>query len=117
MVKNKEKIQKTKQNNFNDKLKISAKVVDREMGMREFSNIRMIRVKSSTHTLLIMEDFMPVIGEIDKEVEFVLENETIKFEKVKGFYMHKKNQFYLLIDEMGKVDEAVEQVEEVQKEE
>ena len=48
--------------------------------------------------MLIMEDFMPVIGEVTGKVELVLENEIIPYQGIHGFYMHKKNQFRLLIE-------------------
>lgn len=94
-----EKKKKQRQIETENKFRISAKVVDRENGLTEYDNIRMVRVVSDTHTLLIMEDFMPVMGEVTKTIELVFENETKLFESIHGFYMHKKNQFYLLIED------------------
>ena len=51
--------------------KIMAKVVDRENGLQEYENIRMVRVASKDYNLLIMEDYMPVIGQINAIVAFV----------------------------------------------
>ena len=84
--------------------KITAKVVDRDQGMRVYENIRMVRVVSHDHTLLIMEDFMPVIGEVTKSVELVFENNTVAFEPIEGFYMHRQNEFYLLIAKHGEAE-------------
>jgi len=86
-------------NEERDHYKISAKVVDRENGMQEFDNIRLIRVVSGNHNVLIMEDYMPVIGEIVGKVEIVTNDKVIPFDPIRGFYMHKKNCFYLLIEE------------------
>ena len=58
----------------------------------------MIRIKSKDHNLLIMEDYMPVIGEITGRVEFVFDDQSIPYENIHGFYMHKQNIFSLLID-------------------
>ena len=69
------------------KYKISAEIVDRETGVEQFDNIRMIRLKSHDHNLLIMEDFMPVIGEIAGFVELVFDNETIQYNPIHGFYI------------------------------
>ncbi len=79
--------------------KISAKVVDRENGMQEYENIRMVRISSKDYNLLVMEDFMPVIGQINGSVELVTESNVIPFAPIHGFYMHKKNCFYLLIED------------------
>lgn len=83
--------------------KITAKVVDRENGMQTFDNIRLIRVLSTSHNLLIMEDYMPVIGEIAGKVEIVTGDKVIPFDPIHGFYMHKKNCFYLLIQDHEEV--------------
>lgn len=77
--------------------KIKAKIVSLDEGLREYENIRMIRIKSKKHTLLIMEDFMPVIGELDGDVEIVYGEKSEAIRNVQGFYMHKKNEFSLII--------------------
>ena len=78
---------------------MKAKVVSLLNGLQEFENLEMIRVKSNRHTLLIMQNFMPVIGELDGSVEFVFAKDVIKMENLKGYYMHKKNSFSLLVEE------------------
>ncbi|MBQ7925280.1 MAG: hypothetical protein IJ335_03200 [Lachnospiraceae bacterium] len=80
------------------KYKISAEIVDRYNGLKSVDNIRMIRVISKDHNMLIMEDFMPVIGEVTGRVELVLEDDVVSVDGIHGFYMHKKNQFRLLIE-------------------
>jgi hypothetical protein len=78
---------------------MKAKVVSLLNGLQEFENLEMIRIKSNRHTLLIMKNFMPVIGELDGSVEFVFAKDVITMENLKGFYMHKKNIFSLLVEE------------------
>ena len=85
-------------NNYRIKYKISAEVVDRENGAQSYNNIRMIRIISNDHNLLIMEDYMPVIGEVTGKVELVMDDKIVPFSPIHGFYMHKKNQFSLLIE-------------------
>lgn len=86
-------------NETQESYKIEAKVVDRENGMQEYDNIRMIRVVSKDYNLLIMEDYMPLIGEIAGSVEVVTDSDVIRFDPIHGFFMHKKNCFYLLIED------------------
>ena len=85
-------------NNYRIKYKISAEVVDRRIGAQSYNNIRMIRIISNDHNLLIMEDYMPVIGEVTGKVELVMDDMIVPFNPIHGFYMHKKNQFSLLIE-------------------
>ena len=59
----------------------------------------MIRIKSEKYTLLIMDDYMPVIGRIDGMVEIVSGEDTRSFQPIHGFYTHRKNTFELLIKE------------------
>ena len=86
-------------NETQESYKIEAKVVDRENGMQEYDNIRMVRVVSKDYNLLIMEDYMPLIGEIAGSVEVVTDSDVIRFDPIHGFFMHKKNCFYLLIED------------------
>ena len=79
--------------------KISARVVDRENGMQNYDDIRMIRVTSKDYNILIMEDYMPLIGEIAGSVEVVTDSDVVRFDPIHGFFMHKKNCFYLLIED------------------
>ena len=85
-------------NRVKNKYKICADVVDAMNGLQQYDNIRMIRVKSKDHNLLIMEDYLPVIGEIDGFVEIIFDDSTIKLENIHGYYMHKKNKFSLLVE-------------------
>lgn len=79
--------------------KITARVISMEEGLREFLNVRMIYVKSREYNLLIMEDYMPVIGEIDGSVTIVTEEQEYKSGAIKGFFSHQKNLFSLMISE------------------
>lgn len=81
-----------------NKYKICAEVVDAANGLKQYENIRMIRVKSHDYNLLVMEDYLPVIGEVNGYVELIFDDETIKLENIHGFYMHKKNKFSLLVE-------------------
>ena len=80
------------------KYKISVEVVDRKTGVQYFDNVRLVRLKSVDHNLLIMEDYMPVIGEVTGFVELVFADKTVEFNSIHGFYMHKQNKFSLLIE-------------------
>lgn len=90
------------------KYKLRAEIVDREKGMQYFEDIRMIRLKSRNHNLLIMEDYMPIIGEVTGFVQFISDDGIISFDSIHGFYMHKRNKFSLLIESYGISEEEQE---------
>ena len=79
--------------------KITATVLGIDEGFQKFEQVDMIRVKSEKYTLLIMDDYMPVIGRIDGMVEIVSGEDTRSFQPIHGFYTHRKNTFELLIKE------------------
>ena len=79
--------------------KITATVLGIDEGFQKFERVDMIRIKSEKYTLLIMDDYMPVIGRIDGMVEIVSGEDTRSFQPIHGFYTHRKNTFELLIKE------------------
>ena len=79
--------------------KITATVLGIDEGFQKFEQVDMIRIKSEKYTLLIMDDYMPVIGRIDGMVEIVSGEDTRPFQPIHGFYTHRKNTFELLIKE------------------
>ena len=79
--------------------KITATVLGIDEGFQKFEQVDMIRIKSEKYTLLIMDDYMPVIGRIDGMVEIVSGEDTRSLQPVHGFYTHRKNMFELLIKE------------------
>lgn len=66
-------------------------------GLTTIENVKIIRLKSDDYNLLIMKDYMPIIGEIDGEISFQTDNDNKKFDKIKAFYMLKDNEFNLII--------------------
>ena len=79
--------------------KIKARIISMEEGLREMEGVRLIRIKSKEYNLLIMEDYMPVIGEIDGDVTILSEEEEYKISGITGFFSHRKNLFSLMISE------------------
>lgn len=78
--------------------KIKAKIVSMEYGLQEYDEIEMIRVKSKTHSLLILQNYMPLLGHLDGYVDLVMRDETLRIQNVQGYYMHKQNEFSLLAE-------------------
>ena len=61
-------------------------------------NIKLIRIVSSNYNLLIMRDYLPIIGYLDGSIT-IEGDETIKYDKIKGIFSNVKNVFYLVVKE------------------
>ena len=68
-------------------------------GLRVYRDVKLIRIKSSDYSLLIMEDYFPIIGQVNGKIELVSEDSLVDLGKLKGFYVHRNNEFSLLIKE------------------
>ena len=69
---------------------IKVRVFDMAHGLREYENITIIRIISKDYNLLIMKDYLPIIGEIEGSVDI---------KNIKAFYMNSENVFNLMIKE------------------
>ena len=76
---------------------IQVRLVDYAHGLRVFENVRMARIVSDKYNLLIMADHVPVLGEIDGDVEIVTEKKIETLKKIRAFYMHRANVLSLLL--------------------
>lgn len=78
---------------------IKVKVFDIRNGMRVYENIKIIRIISKDYNLLIMKDYLPIIGEIDGSVDIKNDVVNESFKNIKAFYMNSDNVFNLMIKE------------------
>ena len=84
----------------NEQLKVI--VLDDNISYRAINNVKLIRIKSKKYNLLIMKDYLPVIGEIEGTVSIDADR-NITYENIRGIYTLSHNIFYLLIREKGVV--------------
>ena len=63
--------------------------------VKQYDDVKFIKIKSKKYNLIIMRDYLPIIGEIQGSIEIGREDENIKIDKVKGYFMHKHNKFNL----------------------
>ena len=64
---------------------MEVKIFSLKNGYEHYDNVKAIRIKSKDYNLLIMKDYLPVIGKIDGE------------EHVEGFYMLTNDIFQLVL--------------------
>ena len=82
--------------NNNDKMIV--KILSLENGLRQYDYIDFIRITSEYYNLLIMKDYLPVIGEIKGSIELQnSERESIKLDNIIAYYMSSHNEFKLFI--------------------
>ena len=82
-----------------DKSGIKVRVFDIQHGLREYENIKIVRIISKDYNLLIMKDYLPIIGEIEGSVDIKNDEVNESFKNIKAFYMNSDNVFNLMIKE------------------
>lgn len=82
-----------------DKSGIKVRIFDIENGLREYKDIKIIRIISKDYNLLIMKDYLPIIGEIEGSVDIKNDEVNVSFKDIKAFYMNSNNEFNLMIKE------------------
>ena len=81
----------------NEEMKV--RIFDMEHGLVEYENVKTIRIISKDYNLLIMKDYLSVIGEIVGSVDIKGDGVDLSYKKIKAFYMNNKNVFNLMIEE------------------
>ena len=82
-----------------DKSGIKVRIFDIENGLREYKDIKIIRIISKDYNLLIMKDYLPIIGEIEGSDDIKNDEVNLSFKDIKAFYMNSNNEFNLMIKE------------------
>lgn len=78
---------------------IVVRLLNIEGDVTEYSDVNFIKIVSDKYNLIIMKDYLPIIGEISGTIEIGRKNENITMENVRGYFMHKHNKFNLFYSE------------------
>ncbi len=81
----------------NDGMRVRIFSLDR--GLVEYEHIKVIRIISKNYNLLVMQDYLPMLGEIEGSVDIKNEDIEINYKQIKAFYMNSGNVFNLMIKE------------------
>lgn len=76
---------------------MEAEICSVENGLETYQEVSFIRIKSRRYTLLIMKEYMPVIGEIEGDVTISCSAGEIEKKGVCGFFKHQHNHFSLML--------------------
>ncbi len=80
---------------------IKVRIFDMQHGLREYDDVKIIRIISKDYNLLIMKDYLPIIGEIEGSIDIKNDTIDLSFPKIRAFYMNSNNIFNLMIKEEG----------------
>lgn len=86
------------------KKSIEVIIISFQNGFQIYHNVKIIRLYSKEYNLLMMVDYMPVVGELEGRLVIVSEEEEVTLDNVRGFYVMKNNVFKLLIKEDSHVE-------------
>lgn len=78
---------------------ITAKILDIKKGLIEYNDVLYIRIISNDYNLIILKDYVPIVGTIKGKIEFERSNKIERLENITGYYIHKHNQFNLFLKE------------------
>lgn len=81
--------------------KILVRICGKEHGLEEYENVCFVRIVSKQYNLLIMADYLPIIGEVEGDVFFRTAEKEYQRENLQGYFMHKNNEFSLMLKEEG----------------
>lgn len=68
-----------------------------DTGLDTYENVSYVRITSKDYNLLVMLDYLPIIGEIKGKVDINTPKGEIRFENIKASFMNSNNVFNLMI--------------------
>ena len=81
--------------NREDLQNITVQLLNIAGDVKQYDDVKFIKIRSQKYNLIIMKDYLPIIGEIQGEIQIGREKEDINMEKVRGYFMHKHTKFHL----------------------
>lgn len=76
---------------------MEVKIFSLKNGYEYYDKVKAIRIKSKEYNLLIMKDYMPLIGKIEGELDIEREENGVHFSHIIGFYMLTNDSFELIL--------------------
>lgn len=74
-------------------------IISFQNGFQIYHNAKIIRLLSKQYNLLIMVDYMPIVGELEGKLVIITDDGEVSFDDIQGFYVMKNNVFKLLVKE------------------
>ena len=77
--------------------KMNAHILHYREGLTELGGVHAIRITDPQYSLLIMDDYAPVIGRVRGAVNLLSDAGELTMKDITGFYRLLKNDFIILI--------------------
>lgn len=78
---------------------IRVRIFSLSKGLEIMEDVKTIRIKSADYNLLIMPDYMPILGEVQGNIDFENKEESKSLENIDGYYINTNNEFSLIVRE------------------
>ena len=92
-------MEEKKTNEKKESPNITVQLLNIDGDVTTYDDVKFITIVSKKYNLIIMKDYLPIIGEIDGTVEIGRENENVQLGELRGYFMHKHNKFNLFYRE------------------
>lgn len=74
------------------------KIFTLKKGLRKIEDVSAIRIKSKDYNLLILKDYIAIMGRIDGEFSIETNDGIIEYKDVDAYYVNSNNEFNVIID-------------------
>lgn len=78
---------------------MKVRIFNLTLSLKEYDDIKFIRIASNDYNLLIMEDYVPVCGEINGTLTINSNDIDLEYNNLKAYYIYKDKTFNLMIKE------------------
>ena len=74
------------------------KIFTLKKGLRKLEDVSAIRIKSKDYNLLILKDYIAIMGRITGEFSIEVNDDIIEYKNVDAYYVNSNNEFNFIID-------------------
>ena len=74
------------------------KIFTLKKGLRKLEDVSAIRIKSKDYNLLILKDYIAIMGRITGAFSIEVNDDIIEYKNVDAYYVNSNNEFNVIID-------------------
>ena len=78
---------------------MKVKIFSLNDGLTEYNDVISIKLVSKDYNLLILKDYIPIIGEVEGSIELKYLDNNLLMENIFAYYMNQDNVFNIIIKE------------------
>ncbi|MDR2132612.1 MAG: hypothetical protein LBP30_04615 [Clostridiales Family XIII bacterium] len=79
--------------------KMQAQISSFEKGLEIHKGISAIRIRGRNANLMILEDYTPIVSQLDGDIDLIGKDVYHTMKGVRGFFCHVHNVFFLILNE------------------